>query len=265
MVRDDYYGTLDELRATRWTFWDADRRETSEKRIRRPLATSLAPPDPSSFCRPAYPAGCSETSASLSPLPCSNMPRPAERSRSYLLPFAFSYPGTCLPSIDTGRLGAQRTAQTRDQIRRESRGARGSLGIPQKPWLVALRQVTEIKEHSAQPGRDFAVRPRPFQNIVHGLYGTQQPAAIRPASSQGQPFKDRDKSSSSSSSRRPAWPGRPREENCIGYQLLLPLLLDQEATTRPELYLAHVLYCFGLCASPCRQSDCPRRYEDSSM
>lgn len=55
----------------------------------------------------------------------------------------------------------------------------------------------------------------------------------------------------------------PRKGNYIGYQLLLPLLLDQEATTRPELYLAHVLYCFGLCASPCRH--CPRRYENSSM
>lgn len=120
MVRDDYYGTLDE-RPTRWTFWDADRRETSEKRIRRPLATcnSLAPSPLTALLIP--PDALRLLRLSLSPLPCSNLPRPAERSRSYLLPFAFSYPGTCLPSIDTGRLGAQRTAQTRDQILREAR------------------------------------------------------------------------------------------------------------------------------------------------
>lgn len=142
MVRDDYYGTLDELRARRWTFWDADRRETSEKRIRRPPATrslprSLLPP-----YRAAYPAGCSETSASLSlsPSPAQTCPAPPSDLVHIYSRSPFRIPALVCPRSTQV---AQRTAQTRDQILRESRGARGSLGIPQKPWFVALRQVTE--------------------------------------------------------------------------------------------------------------------------
>lgn len=140
MVRDDYYGTLDELRARRWTFWDADRRETSEKRIRRPPATrslprSLLPP-----YRAAYPAGCSETSASLSLPPPLLKPAPPRRAISFISTPVRLFVSRHLFALDRHR-SPRRTAHSANEGSDPSRVERRER-IARNPSKAMVRSAT---------------------------------------------------------------------------------------------------------------------------